>query len=277
MNYRHSFHAGNAGDVLKHALLVALLRAMQLKESPLTILDTHAGRGLYDLLGDEAGRTGEFHAGIGRLWDGAPPALQDYRQQIASLNDGDALRLYPGSPLFAAQLLRPQDHLILNEKHPEEAAALKEALHGLPARIHARDAYEIWPALLPFDTPRGLVLVDPPYEQTDELEQLLQAMALSHRRWSHGIVAIWYPIKDRIALWKFEKALQDLRLPKLLRIEHVMYDRESPSRFNGSGLYITNPPFAFVQQVPALLEAIQTRLAAPGEQGSATMEWLSGG
>ncbi len=163
MNYRHSFHAGNSADVVKHALLIALVRALQLKEGALTLIDTHAGCGIYDLGGDQAQRTGEAAQGVARVFADANPLLDAYRAAVRAVNAGEEPRLYPGSPRVLAQLLRPQDVLTVNEKHPEDAYALRGAMRGTPAAVHERDAYELWLAMLPTRTARGVVVVDPPY------------------------------------------------------------------------------------------------------------------
>jgi len=168
MNYRHSFHAGNSADVVKHSLLIALVRALQLKQGALTLIDTHAGCGLYDLADDRAQRTGEATQGVLRAFADPNPLLNDYRAAVQAVNVGAEPRLYPGSPRILAQILRPQDSLILNEKHPEDANALRGAMRGTAAAVHERDAYELWLAMLPTRTGRGVVVVDPPYEQTDE-------------------------------------------------------------------------------------------------------------
>ena len=186
MNYRHSFHAGNSADVVKHSLLIALVRALQRKDSALTLIDTHAGCGLYDLNGEEAGRTGEAAQGVVRAFADANPLLDDYRAAVQAVNDADdgaaGPHLYPGSPRIISQLLRPQDVLILNEKHPEDAQALRRAMRGTSAAVHQRDAYELWLAMVPPRTPRGVVVVDPPYEQTDERARITTTLAAAHRK-----------------------------------------------------------------------------------------------
>ncbi|MFY7838265.1 MAG: 23S rRNA (adenine(2030)-N(6))-methyltransferase RlmJ, partial [Novosphingobium sp.] len=163
MNYRHSFHAGNSADVVKHSLLIALVRALQHKDSALTLIDTHAGCGLYDLGGDEAQRTGEATQGVQRVFADTNPLLDDYRAAVQAVNvdadGGGGPHLYPGSPRILAQLLRPQDALIVNEKHPQDAYALRGAMRGTSAAVHERDAYEFWLAMLPTRTPRGVVVV----------------------------------------------------------------------------------------------------------------------
>lgn len=278
MNYRHSFHAGNSADVVKHTLLIALVQALQHKPSAMTLIDTHAGCGLYDLEGEEAGRTGEAAGGVLRAFVDADPQLEDYRAAVRAVNEageaGAVPRLYPGSPRFLAGLLRPQDALILNEKHPEGARALRHAMRGTPAAIHTRDAYELWLAMLPSRTPRGVVVVDPPYEQTDERARITATLAAAHRKWAHGVTVIWYPLKERPAhaLWKDK--LRKLGIPKFLNVEHWLYDNDQPGIYNGAGLFIVNPPYAFTQSLPPLLEALRAALAPDGHRGTITAEWL---
>ncbi len=276
MNYRHSFHAGNSADVVKHALLIALVRSLQLKDSALTLIDTHAGCGLYDLHGDQAQRTGEAERGVMRALADPSPLLEDYRAAVQAVNEGPEPRLYPGSPRILAQLLRPQDALILNEKHPEDAAALRAAMRGTPAAVHERDAYELWLALLPTRTPRGVVVVDPPYEQTDERARITATLAAAHRKWAHGVTVIWYPLKERPAhaLWKDK--LRKTGIPKFLNVEHWLYDVDQPGIYNGAGLFIINPPYAFTQDLPPLLEALRVSLAPEGHRGTLTAQWLGG-
>jgi 23S rRNA (adenine2030-N6)-methyltransferase len=279
MNYRHSFHAGNSADVVKHALLIALIQALQRKDSALTLIDTHAGCGLYDLAGEEAGRTGEATQGVLRAFADGNPLLDDYRAAVRTVNEaentGAEPRLYPGSPRILAQLLRPQDVLILNEKHPEDAYALRGAMRGTPAAVHERDAYELWLAMLPTRTPRGVVVVDPPYEQTDERARITATLAAAHRKWSHGVTVIWYPLKERPthALWKDK--LRQLGIPKLLTVEHWLYDADQPGIYNGAGLFFVNPPYAFTQALPPLLEALRAALAPEGHRGELTAAWLT--
>jgi 23S rRNA (adenine2030-N6)-methyltransferase len=275
MNYRHSFHAGNSADVVKHSLLIALVRALQLKEGALTLIDTHAGCGLYDLDGDQAQRTGESIHGVVRAFADPSPLLNDYRAAVHAVNTGEELRFYPGSPRFLAQLLRPQDVLILNEKHPEDAQSLRRAMRGTQAAVHERDAYEFWLAMLPTRTPRGMVVVDPPYEQTDERARISASLASAHRKWAHGVTVIWYPLKDRATHDRWKPQLRTLGIPKFLTVEHWLYDADQPSIYNGAGLFIVNPPYAFTQALPPLLEALRAALAPDGHRGEITTEWLA--
>lgn len=274
MNYRHSFHAGNSADVVKHSLLIALVRALQHKQSALTLIDTHAGCGLYDLNGEEAGRTGESTQGVLRAFADPNPLLNDYRAAVQAVNAGSEPQLYPGSPRILAQLLRPQDLLILNEKHPEDAYALRGAMRGTLAAVHERDAYELWLAMLPTRTPRGVVVVDPPYEQTDERARITATLAAAHRKWAHGVMVIWYPLKDRAAHERWKDKLRRLGIPKFLTVEHWLYDADQPGIYNGAGVFIVNPPYAFTEGLPRLLEALRTALAPDGHRGKATTSWL---
>ncbi len=274
MNYRHSFHAGNSADVVKHSLLIALVRALQIKESALTLIDTHAGCGLYDLYGEEAGRTGECAHGVLRAFADSNPLLDDYRAAIRAVNVGAEPQLYPGSPQILAQLLRPQDFLILNEKHPEDAYTLRGAMRGTSAAVHERDAYELWLAMLPTRSPRGVVVVDPPYEQTDERERITATLAAAMRKWAHGVTVIWYPLKERSVHARWKEQLRRLGIPKFLTVEHWLYDSDQPGIYNGAGLFIANPPYAFTEALPPLLEALRAALAPEGHRGEIGAGWL---
>jgi len=275
MNYRHSFHAGNSADVVKHSLLIALVRALQLKEGALTLIDTHSGCGLYDLGGDQAQRTGEAAQGVLRAVADPNPLLNDYRAAVQAVNAGAEPHLYPGSPRILAQLLRPQDVLILNEKHPEDARALRGAMRGRSAAVHERDAYELWLAMVPTRTGRGVVLVDPPYEQTDERARITATLATAYRKWAHGVTVIWYPLKDAATHGRWKERLRGLGIPKFMGVEHWLYDSVQPDSYNGAGLFIVNPPYAFTQALPPLLEALRAALAPEGHEGEIIADWLN--
>ena len=274
MNYRHSFHAGNSADVVKHSLLIALVRALQQKPGALTLIDTHAGCGLYDLNDEKAQRTREATQGVLRAFADENPLLHDYRAAVRAVNTGTETHLYPGSPRILAQLLRPQDLLILNEKHVQDVIALRSAMRGMPAAVHQRDAYELWLAMLPTRTPRGVVVVDPPYEQTDERARITATLAAAHRKWGHGVTLIWYPLKDRDTHARWKQQLRRLGIPKFLTIEHWLFDAEQPGIYNGAGLFIVNPPYAFTQGLPHLLEALRAALAPEGHRGQITADWM---
>lgn len=275
MNYRHSFHAGNSADVVKHSLLIELVRALQQKPGAMTLIDTHAGCGLYDLLGEDSQRTGESLQGVVRVHVDPNPLLTDYRAAVAAVNVGVEPRFYPGSPRILAQLLRPQDALILNEKHPADARTLRGAMRDTSAAVHERDAYEFWRAMVPPRTARGVVVIDPPYEQTDERALITATLASVHPKWAHGVTVIWYPLKDRALHQYWKGQLRRLGIPKLLNVEHWLYDVDQRGCYNGAGLFIINPPYAFTQALPPLLEALRAVLAPEGHRGDIGAEWLN--
>jgi len=196
MNYRHGYHAGNFADVVKHVALVAILIHLKKKDTAFSIIDSHAGRGVYDLAGAEASRTGEAQNGVARLQDLAgemPEALSAYLSLVRTAG----LHAYPGSPLIAARLLRTQDRLTAIEKHPEEFAALKNVLAPFRnVRCETADGYARVLKLLPPPSRRGLVLVDPPFESPAEFSDLARTVRDAYRKFATGIYLIWYPIKS---------------------------------------------------------------------------------
>jgi len=275
MNYRHAFHAGNHADVLKHLTLARLIALLARKEAPFAYLDSHAGVGLYDLQGDAASRTGEWREGIGRLWAAAdlPAPVASYLEVVRALNAGGELRHYPGSPELARRLCRPQDRLVLNEKHPEDGTLLKENMAG-DRRVAVRlgEGWHIPRALLPVAEKRALLLIDPPFEQPDELECCTRALQEAIGRMRQTVVAIWYPIKDLRQLQRFYRDLQGSGAPKLLRAELYVHPADEAQRLNGSGLAIANPPWGLEEELRQLLPWLAERLAQ--SQGGWRLDWL---
>ncbi len=257
MNYRHGYHAGNFADVVKHIALVAILTHLKKKDAPFAVIDTHGGRGAYDLSGSQAKKTGEAAHGIGRLANLAgdlPPALAAY---MACVGLGSA---YPGSPLIAARLLRPQDRLVAIEKHPDEAALLQDVL--TPWRktsVEIADGYARLPKLLPPPERRGLVLVDPPFEAVDEFEQLVAALRAAHRRFANGLYLVWYPVKAQSAADGFIGEALATGAPALT-IEIAVDVPEG--KLGRSGLLVLNPPFGFQAEMEAVLQILEPLLAA---------------
>jgi 23S rRNA (adenine2030-N6)-methyltransferase len=263
MNYRHAFHAGNFADCFKHALLLALLDSLIRKPTPFCVIDTHAGAGAYDLNADQAQRTNEASAGIRRLLE-APSSLvlEPYLTQVRSLG------LYPGSPRFIQAALRPQDRLICCEKHPEEAAKLRTLFrHGKNTEIHARSAWEAITALLPPKENRGLVFIDPPYEERDEFASVTKALSTAHTRFRNGIFAAWYPIKHQAAVRGFHADIQTTGIRDIVTTELLLRDPTEPERLNGCGLVVINPPYRYADQAQALAQAVLDGLRAE-EQGA---------
>jgi 23S rRNA (adenine2030-N6)-methyltransferase len=262
MNYRHAFHAGNFADCLKHALLVWLVRALQRKPAPMSVLDTHAGAGLYDLSAGPAERTGEWRAGIGRLLDDPPPALMDYIGLVRQLG------LYPGSPALLRALLRSEDRLVCCELHPEDHAALRHRFgRDAAVTVHHRDAYEALGALLPPQPRRGLVLVDSPFEAPDEFTRIAKGLALGWSRFRTGVFAAWYPIKHRAPVRAFFSAMQQAGIQDVVAAELVLREPLDPTRLNGCGMLVINPPYRFESEVMPILTALLERIGGrePGE------------
>ncbi|MBP6508593.1 MAG: 23S rRNA (adenine(2030)-N(6))-methyltransferase RlmJ [Opitutaceae bacterium] len=285
MNYRHHFHAGNFADVMKHALLVRLVRAMQRKAKGLLYLDTHAGRGSYDLTaaaqGDTLARQPEWPAGIGRLWTltDLPEPLADYVQLVRTFdqrrgNREAGPRFYPGSPALVAELARPQDRLVLCEKQPEEYAALRSEMQlALRASVQAMDGYIAPRAMLPPPEKRALVLIDPPFETQDEYARIVTALHAGLTRSPATVFAIWYPLTDRARVEAFAESLRALQLPPTAVFELAIAGESAALKLRGNGLVVVNPPWQFEAEVmPAMRQLAVTLAQAPG--GSAACHWL---
>ena len=282
MNYRHSFHAGNYGYVFKHTLLVLLLRVLQRKEKGFLYLDTHAGRGAYDLRAapGRVERPPEWPQGIGRLWGTAdlPPPLADYVALVRDFDrragaGGERPRLYPGSPWLAALVRRPQDRLALWEQQPGEARALRAALGRRPrVAVTCGDGYRALRALLPPPERRALVLIDPPFEAPDEFDAILAALREGLQRLPGGVYAVWYPVTERARADAFHAALRNRRPAPALWAE-LAVSANPEVRMKGCGLVVINPPWRFAEAVQLLLPALAGILRA--DAGAAgRMAWL---
>jgi 23S rRNA (adenine2030-N6)-methyltransferase len=267
MNYRHAFHAGNFADVVKHATLALLIDRLKAKDTAFRVIDTHAGVGMYDLAADEASRTGEWHEGIGRVWSAkrAPKLdalLAPYLECVTAANDAGELRRYPGSPWIARHLFRKQDRLTAVELHPEDAASLETLFAGdIQVRTIALDGWLALGAFVPPKERRGLVLVDPPFEQRDDFDTMLEGFAAAYRKWPTGIYALWYPVKDLAAVDRFRVGLAKSGIRRLLRAELTIRDRNAEDTFNGTGLVICNPPWQFDDALEQLLAGLVPILA----------------
>ncbi|MCW8087861.1 23S rRNA (adenine(2030)-N(6))-methyltransferase RlmJ [Roseococcus sp. MDT2-1-1] len=271
MNYRHAFHAGNFADCMKHALLHALLVALRRKPAPFHVLDTHAGIGRYDLHSSEAERTGEWRAGIGKLLGITEGPLAPWLDLVR--REGGP---YSGSPALASAMLREGDRLTLVELHEADHATLRAAFRrDKRVSVHRRDAAEAVRALLPFPEKRGLVLLDPPFEQPGEYGRLVAAMAETWRR-SRGLVqAAWYPVKGRAPARAFHAALRDSGIRDIVAAELHLREPTDAARLNGSGLAIVNPPFGFEEEARAILTALHAALATGEAGGGWTLERIA--
>lgn len=285
MNYRHHYHAGNYADVFKHTLLLLLVRAMQRKEKGFLYLDTHAGRGGYDLsvpavLPDGRSREPEHPAGIGRLWGAPelPPVLQDFVALVRRFNDrngatGEELKHYPGSPWIAKLLLRPQDRMALCELREDDAEALDfEFARESRVTVQVLDGYTGLKALLPPPEKRALVLIDPPFEAKGEFAAVARGLKDALKRLPGAVIAVWYPITERARTAEFHHALLELAAPTLFA-ELTIAGEESLVRMKGCGLLILNPPWQIDREIRAVLPALRERLKL--DAGAATAcDWL---
>ncbi len=286
MNYRHHYHAGNYADVFKHVLLVQLIHAMQRKEKGFLYLDTHAGRGTYDLAvaavrPDGRERDPEHAGGIGRLWNdpGLPPPLADFRALVQRFNDrkgatGPDLKFYPGSPWIAKLLLRPQDRMALCELHPDDAEALDfDFARESRVLVQTLDGYIGLKALLPPPEKRALVLIDPPFENRDEFTDVLRGLREALRRLPGAVCAVWYPVTERARIDDFHQGLRTLPpVPAFLAELNIAGDG-SRLRMKGCGLLVLNPPWQSDGEIRRVLPALLERLRAD-PAASAHAEWL---
>jgi 23S rRNA (adenine2030-N6)-methyltransferase len=280
MNYRHIFHAGNRCDVVKHAALVLLLRHVREKDKPFAVMDTHAGIGLYDLQDPRAGKTREAQDGILRFLSASPlPLLDDYYAVLHKFNPGwdgaaEQLRYYPGSPLIALHMMRAHDRLTACELHEEDAITLRrQCPDDKRLHIHHRDGYAAMKAFLPPPEKRGAVLIDPPYEQADEFEQLTQHVIEAHRRWPTGTLMIWYPVKDRPTIWTFHERLRASGIAKILAAEFIYEEELRADRLNGCGLIIVNPPWKLDEELAQTLPLLHQVMLTAHRQYS--VQWLN--
>jgi 23S rRNA (adenine2030-N6)-methyltransferase len=278
MNYQHAFHAGNFADVHKHVVLARILVHLRVKPAAFRVIDTHAGAGRYDLLASEATRGGEWQNGIKRLWEASPgPELRaflaPYLEAVAAVNPDGSLGTYPGSPAIAQTLLRVQDRLIACEIEPRTAGALKAALRAdRRAKALAIDGWTALRAYVPPKERRGLVLVDPSYEENADFSRLSSELAVAQGKWPSGIFLLWYPIKDRAAPDALARRLRKHALPNVLRCELMLGPAQADAGLAGSGLILLNPPFRLDAQLRALLPELG-RILSPA--AACQVDWLA--
>ncbi len=304
MNYQHAFHAGNFADVHKHVVLTRILDYLRQKPAAFRVIDTHAGSGRYDLFGPQALRSQEWRDGIGRVFgvrtntylqkapqsrdddirtntyhqevassNAAPALLAPYLDCIAALNPGGELRTYPGSPLVALALMRRQDRLIACELEPRAAAQLKTTLAGeARAKVLAIDGWMALNANVPPKERRGVVVVDPPYEEKTDFARLLADFAEAHRKWPTGIYLLWYPIKERDAPDALARRLRKLDIPKILRCEMTLGAPPRGTGLAGSGLIVVNPPHILEREMRIVLPALADLLVP---NASYRLDWLA--
>ncbi|MFI5012655.1 MAG: 23S rRNA (adenine(2030)-N(6))-methyltransferase RlmJ [Hyphomicrobiales bacterium] len=288
MNYRHGFHAGNFADVLKHAVIARMLVHLRSKQKPFRVIDTHAGRGAYDLGGEEARRTGEWRNGIGRLTDypgsgsigrldpGLASFLAPYLEAVAAWRAERGPFAYPGSPAVTRHFLRRDDRLLAVEAQERIFGKLA---HLFPAGSRAKalrlDGYTAWAAFIPPKERRGLVIVDPPYEAPDEFACVTAGLSAAAKKWPAGMTLIWYPVKDRALVARFIDRLKCLSLPESWRVELDVGSNEGDATGLGAcGLVLVNPPWTLPKELGVTLPLLAARLAQ-GTRASATCEQLT--
>jgi 23S rRNA (adenine2030-N6)-methyltransferase len=275
MNYRHAFHAGGFADVIKHIVLTRILTYLQEKPAPFRVLDTHAGAGLYDLTSEEARRGGEWLTGIARLMqarfsDKALPLLTPYLDIVRAFNPPGELKAYPGSPLIARALLRPQDRLTACEVEPRTRKSLIDGLRrDTQARVVDLDGWTALPAFVPPNERRGLVLIDPPFEAKNEFERLADGFAEAFAKWPTGSYLIWYPVKSRritdgLAQHVAGIAAASKPAGKCLRLEFSVAPQEAGSGLASTGLLIVNPPWTLAAELKAILPELEKPLGQGG-------------
>jgi 23S rRNA (adenine2030-N6)-methyltransferase len=280
MNYRHAYHAGNFADVLKHVVLMMLVEHLRKKPAPFFYLDTHAGRGLYDLSEAAAQRSGEYKTGIGRVLDAPAAALPAEIAAYARLvresagKGHSAITAYPGSPLIVARLRRPTDRLVLMETQPKEAAALRSTVGKAKlVSVLESDGYAALKAQLPPRENRGLVLIDPPYESDLEFDRVLAGLELAHERWPTGTYCIWYPLTDRAGPVRFQKDLERSGIRKILEVKLSVLPIDAQVGLSGAGLVVVNPPWTLDERLRELLPQLH-KLLSPEGSGGTSVEWL---
>jgi len=275
MNYRHLYHAGNFADVFKHVVLTALLQAMQRKPKPFCYIETHAGAGKYALNSTTAHKTQEFEQGIKRLWHltDIPELVTDYLEIVKKFNPSNQLRTYPGSPCLARQLLRPEDRMVLCELQSDVYAQLRQEFSRTKqARVYLEDGYGILKAILPPLERRGVVLIDPSFEQANEFTNLVRQVHAACQRWETGVYVLWYPIKSQRILQKFHRDLVATGLKDLLTIQLYVYPKDVELRLNGAGVVIIHPPYQLDNAISQVLPWLCEKLTI--ERGSYILEYL---
>ncbi|EGS59543.1 23S rRNA (adenine(2030)-N(6))-methyltransferase RlmJ [Vibrio cholerae] len=275
LSYRHSFHAGNHADVLKHIVQSLILNSLQQKEKPFVYHDTHSGVGRYDLTHEWSEKTGEYKQGIARVWqqDHIPAELDSYLDAIRQLNQGETLRYYPGSPRVARAHLREQDRMVLTELHPSDYPLLEQEFHrDRQVSIYKEDGFARLKASLPPQERRGLVLIDPPYELAKEYGDVVRAIAQSYKRWATGIYAIWYPVVNRCDIDDMLEGLQGLEIRKILQIELGVAPDTNERGMTASGMIVINPPWTLESQMQTILPFLKQAIAPA--TGHYKVEWV---
>jgi len=279
MNYRHAFHAGNFGDVLKHVVLMMLVEHLKKKPAPFLYLDTHAGGGTYDLSEAESQRSGEYKGGIGRLLDipdaALSPEVASYVRLVRECAGAgkSAITAYPGSPMIVSRMRRLKDRLVLAETHAKETQSLRNLFgRARLVAIEPGDGYATLKAQVPPRENRGLVLIDPPFESDQEFDKILAALELACERWPTGMYCVWYPLTERAAPMRFRRNLERAGIRKVLDATLSVLPEDATVGMRGAGVVIVNPPWLLDERLAELLPDLH-RLLVPDGSGGTTVEW----
>ncbi|MEQ9996280.1 23S rRNA (adenine(2030)-N(6))-methyltransferase RlmJ [Pectobacterium versatile] len=267
LSYRHSFHAGNHADVLKHTVQSLIITALKEKEKPFLYLDTHAGAGRYQLSGEHAERTGEYLDGIAKIWqrDDIPAELEPYMQAVHTYNHNGRLRYYPGSPLIARQLLREYDKLHLTELHPSDFPLLRnEFQKDSRTKVLRDDGYQQLKSQLPPLSRRGFVLIDPPYELKTDYQAVVKGIQEGHKRFGTGVFALWYPVVLRQHIKRMLKELEATGIRNILQIELAVRPDSDRYGMTASGMIVINPPWKLAAQMKSVLPWLHSVLVPEG-------------
>jgi len=276
MNYRHAFHAGNFADVIKHIVLTRILTYLHQKQSAFRVIDTHAGAGRYDLAGDEAERSGEWRFGVARILqarfsDEAQALVAPYLDIVRAFNPPRELVAYPGSPLIARALLRPQDRLVACEiQDGARKTLIRNLSHDPQARVVDLDGWAALTAFVPPNERRGLVLIDPPFEDKDEFARLSDRFAAAYGKWPTGIYMLWYPAKERRGPDRLAREVASIAAAReggsahCLRIEFSVAPQTADSGLVSAGLLIVNPPWTLASELKTILPELEKPLGLGG-------------
>ncbi|EKD70411.1 MAG: Protein containing DUF519 [uncultured bacterium] len=257
MNYKHIYHAGNFADVFKHVVMINIIELLSRKEMPFCYIDTHAGKGYYDLFSDHAKKTNEYQNGIEKIiqTSNPPNTVKHYLACVHAINNKlseakyASLRYYPGSPMIARYFFRAQDKMIACELHPEEYQSLKTTFAGdKQVAVHHMDGFLGLKAFLPPKERRGFILIDPPYENPEEFTRIAHSLPIALKRFESGTYAIWYPIKEKSQIERFYRVLRENINQPILAIELTIFP-DLPNHLNGSGMIVINPPWQLDQSI----------------------------
>ncbi|NHB89803.1 23S rRNA (adenine(2030)-N(6))-methyltransferase RlmJ [Photorhabdus tasmaniensis] len=277
LSYRHSFHAGNHADVLKHTVQSLIIESLKEKEKPFLYLDTHAGAGRYQLSGERAERTGEYLEGIARIWqrEDLPQELKAYMSAVTSLNQSSNLRYYPGSPLIARHLLRQDDKFNLTELHSSDYPLLRnEFSRDNRSRVVREDGYQQLKSQLPPQSRRGFILIDPPYELKSDYQAVVQAIQEGYKRFATGVYALWYPVVLRQQIKRLVRELEATGIRHILQIELAVRPDSDQRGMTASGMIVINPPWKLEQQMKSVLPWLH-KVLVPEGTGHTLVKWIA--